>query len=164
LLMQNDFNSLESAFANMLQVAGRAGRGSKKGRVIIETTQVDNYCLEAIKNNDYIQFYKKEIEHRKRFDFPPYIDILEFEFTDRNYTNVKKEAQRLYEILSRNNRGRFKIYTPKSPYISKINNRYKVSITLKCKLTKIIYGLIYKCLNEYYTKSSKVSLKVLFIK
>ena len=61
LLAMNDFSASERAFSNIYQVSGRAGRSKKEGRVLIQTSDTDNYILKAVENNSYIDFFDKEI-------------------------------------------------------------------------------------------------------
>ena len=85
LLAMNDFSSSERAFSNIYQVSGRAGRSTKEGKVLIQTSDPSNYILEAVENNSYIEFFNKEIEYRKTFGYPPFIDILLFEISGQIY-------------------------------------------------------------------------------
>ena len=62
-----DFRASEKTFQLITQVAGRAGRGDKNGKVIIQTYQPENYVMENIKNSDYDKFYEKEIGMREYF-------------------------------------------------------------------------------------------------
>ena len=85
LLAMNDFSSSERAFQNIYQVSGRAGRGKKVGRVLIQTSDSENYIIQAVKNNSYTDFYKMEIDYRKTFGYPPFIDILLFEISGKRF-------------------------------------------------------------------------------
>ena len=71
-----DFRSGERTYQMITQVAGRAGRGEKKGKVIIQTYQPENYIIEKIQENSYINFYEKEIEKREILFYPPFSKII----------------------------------------------------------------------------------------
>lgn len=157
----NDFLSSERGFQNLLQVSGRAGRGSKKGRVILQAYDIENYVLECVKNNSYIDFYNKEIEGRKLFCYPPFSDMLLIELSGKFKSSVIKEATKLYDIFNVNNKSAYTIYSPKAPFIQKINNKYRVHILLKLNFCNKILELIYENLEKYdKIKDKNVSISI----
>lgn len=161
MLGMDDYLSGERAFSNILQVSGRAGRSNLKGRVLIQTNDPENYILDAVVKHSYNDFYEKEIEYRKTFGYPPFINIVLFEVSGRNFSYVKEEANRLYDVLVKNNDNLYKVYSPKSPFIQKINNKFRINIIMKSMLDSNSYKKIYEKLNEYELKrKSGVSLTV----
>ena len=163
LLALSEFSSNERAYENLSQVAGRAGRGDKKGKVIIETTDTENYIIEAVKNHDYLSFYNKEIEYRKIFEYPPFCDMLIFEMVSDNLDILKKDSITLYNILFKFNieNEYFKIFSPKAPHVQKLNNRFRINIVIKTKLNTNIYKYIYSKINEYdKVKNKNVVLNI----
>lgn len=161
MLGMDDYLSGEKAFSNILQVSGRAGRSNLKGRVLIQTNDPENYILDAVVKHSYNDFYEKEIEYRKTFGYPPFINIVLFEVSGRNFSYVKEEANRLYDVLIKNNDNLYKVYSPKSPFIQKINNKFRINIIMKSMLDSNSYKKIYEKLNEYELKrKSGVSLTV----
>lgn len=70
-----DFRSGERTFQLLAQVAGRAGRGEKRGRVLIQTYTPWHYSLEAAQQHSFSEFVKHEIEARKDLDYPPYAHL-----------------------------------------------------------------------------------------
>ena len=159
LISMNDYLSAERAFSNILQVSGRAGRSVKPGRVIIETSENQNYILEAVKKHDYIDFYQKEIEHRKMFNFPPFTDFVLIELSSIFYSKLKEDSIKLYNILNTSNK--YTVYTPKKPFVQRINSRYKINILIKCKFNMDFLKIFYEKLNEYdkiVNKDIKISV------
>ena len=71
-----DYRSNERTFAILTQVAGRAGREQKKGKVIVQTYNPENFVIEHAKNQNYEKFYNTEIELRKQLKYPPFCDII----------------------------------------------------------------------------------------
>ena len=67
-----DFRSSENTYSLLSQVAGRSGRSNKEGSVIIQTFNPDHYAIELTKRHDYLSFYKKEMDIRRRLKYPPY--------------------------------------------------------------------------------------------
>lgn len=155
LLAMNDFSSSERAFSNIYQVSGRAGRSTKEGKVLIQTSDPSNYILEAVENNSYIEFFNKEIEYRKTFGYPPFIDILLFEISGQNLQDVKKDAEKLYDILNLNNQNEYRVFSPKSPYIQKLNNRFRINVMIKARLNTKIYNDVYSKIKIFNTKKLK---------
>ena len=161
LLAMNDFSSSERAFQNIYQVSGRAGRGKKVGRVLIQTSDSENYIIQAVKNNSYTDFYKMEIDYRKTFGYPPFIDILLFEISGKDFKEVKAEAEKLYNILNFDNQNEYRVFSPKSPYIQRLNNRFRINVMIKARLNSKIYSIIYNKIKIYnIKKKSTVSMSV----
>ncbi len=155
LLAMNDFSASERAFSNIYQVSGRAGRSVKEGRVLIQSSDTDNYILKAVEHNSYIEFFEKEIEYRKTFGYPPFIDILLFEISGMNLQDVKDDAEKLYNILNYNNQNEYRVFSPRSPFIQKLNNRFRVNVLVKAKLNTKIYSQMYGKIKIYNTKKKK---------
>lgn len=161
LLGLNDYTASEKAFSNIYQVAGRAGRAKLPGRVLIQTNDTQNYILNSIEENDYEKFFESEIEYRKTFGYPPFLDIVLFELVGKDFDTVKKEAEKLYNILIQKNANEYRVFSPKSPYIQKLNNKYRVNIIMKTKLSTRIYNVIYEKIGVYNKyKKKNVSLTV----
>ncbi|GAU07715.1 replication restart helicase PriA [Desulfoplanes formicivorans] len=70
-----DYRATERTFQLLVQVAGRAGRGEKPGKVLIQTRNPEHHCWGFIKNNDYTGFFDQEIQLRKRFGYPPFVKL-----------------------------------------------------------------------------------------
>ncbi len=67
-----EYRAKEKIFQLLVQVAGRAGRGETKGRVIIQTRNKDHACWKYVQEQNYEGFYDEEIEQRKAFNYPPF--------------------------------------------------------------------------------------------
>lgn len=72
----SDYRAAERTFQLVTQAAGRAGRGSQPGAVVIQTYQPDHYSIRAAKTQDYEAFYKEEILYRKLMHYPPVWNML----------------------------------------------------------------------------------------
>ena len=70
-----EYRASERTFQLLVQVAGRAGRGDKPGKVFIQTRNPDHHCWNFIRTNDYSGFYALEIERRRRFSYPPFVKL-----------------------------------------------------------------------------------------
>ena len=76
LLNLPDFRAAERAFSLVAQVAGRAGRGDRPGRVLVQTRQPEHYALAAARDHDYEAFYAQETAFRRELDYPPFFDLV----------------------------------------------------------------------------------------
>ena len=135
------------------RLRGRAGRENEKGRVIIQTYNPENFCIEQAKKQDYDLFYETEIKLRKQLKYPPFCDIILFNISSNNEKKVEQSAKKLHEILKKNV-GKYKVqiemFNPVIAPISKIKNKYRWRIILKCKLGNNILEYINNSLEEYY--------------
>ena len=73
-----DFRAAERTFSLLTQVAGRAGRGEKPGKVIFQTYHPEHYSLQFAQKHDYISFYQQEIEYRKVLNYPPFSELVKY--------------------------------------------------------------------------------------
>lgn len=71
-----DFRAAEQSFQLLTQVAGRAGRGNRPGKVYIQTFRPKHYAVQAAAQHDYAGFYTAEIEHRRDAGYPPFRRML----------------------------------------------------------------------------------------
>ena len=98
-----DFRSAERTFQLLTQVAGRAGRGNLQGRVLIQTYHPEHYALFHASHQDYIGFYRQEIEFRRNLNYPPFIALASIMVKHPNYNYAFDNAQILKECLIRAN-------------------------------------------------------------
>jgi primosomal protein N' (replication factor Y) len=88
-----DFRAGERAFQVLAQVAGRAGRGARPGRVLIQTFQPEHYAVVAAAAQDYEAFYAAEIELRARYNNPPFTRIVRLMRSDPDQEEAHRVAQ-----------------------------------------------------------------------
>lgn len=155
MLGMNDYLSSEKAFSNIYQVAGRAGRSDLPGRVLIQTADEENYILKSIIDNSYTNFYEKEIKFRKNLNYPPFYDLILFEMSSLNLYELKNEAIRLYNILQKNSCDMYKVYSPATPFIQRINKKYRLNVLIKTKLNSQVYTILHKNILEFNAKRKK---------
>ena len=148
-----DFRSSENTFSLLSQVAGRSGRSSKTGRVVIQTYNPDHYAISFAKNHDYLGFYNKEMEIRKILKYPPfyYLCFIRISGKDPNY--IFGEANKIKRSLERN-----LLYTsilgPSTCSIFKVNNIYRYGIILKYKKEDNMKVILEKIIDHYKSNSN----------
>lgn len=94
-----DFRSPERAFQLVTQVAGRAGRGDSKGEVILQTYNPEHYSIELSKDHDYKNFYSTEIDLRREFLYPPFINLISLLIYGENNNKVETIARMVYNLI-----------------------------------------------------------------
>lgn len=117
-----DFRSLERSFQIMMQVAGRAGRKKKRGRVLVQTFNPTHWLLDMVIRGDYQSFYEKEIQERHHFVYPPFVRMMKLTLKHKEEDIVLHAAEAISKLLSPQLNDR--ILGPEKPYIPRINNQY----------------------------------------
>ncbi len=130
-----DFRSSERTFQLLCQVSGRAGRGVKAGKVIIQTYSPDNYIIETAARHDYLGFYYKEIDYRRRYNYPPFSQLVRLVFSHTNEELSKREAQRVYRLFldekAREAAVDFNIIGPVPAFAFRARGRYRWQLFLR---------------------------------
>lgn len=134
-----DFRSCERGFQLLTQVAGRAGRSELKGSVYFQTFNPEFFALETAKEQDYISFYKTEIEAREMFDYPPFSKIIRVVLSSENQYRAERSAEeiamRLRDVISnRNWTEPIAVLGAGQCVLERIQNNYRYQIIIKNKL------------------------------
>lgn len=160
----SDYRSSERTFQLITQVAGRAGRADKKGRVILQTYAPKHYVFRFGKNYDYIGFWKKEINTRMVTKFPPFTKVVRILMSSVNEQDVVDAARNVYKSMQnlQAQSGKF-VYmgASKSP-VTRMNGlcRYQVLARIEPKQFEQIIGEIYKIADENKSKKCNVFVEV----
>ena len=154
-LNTGDFRANEKTFDILVQVAGRAGRENLPGKVIIQTYNPENFCIQCSSKQDYHAFYETEIALRKQLKYPPFCDIIVIGITAQNKEKVKINSEKLYEILKKYNDDKLMLFKPLPAPIDKIKYKYRWRIIAKCNLTNSIIENVNRALDEYYELNNK---------
>jgi primosomal protein N' (replication factor Y) len=129
LLNRPDFRAFERSFHLMTQVAGRAGRRQKRGKVIIQTGNPDHWVIEKVMTHDYVGFYHSEIIERKNFFYPPFFKMIELTLKHKDEHVVDNASSAL--ALELRNIFKERVIGPEFPVVRRIQNLYLKSIKLK---------------------------------
>lgn len=131
-----DFRASEKTFQLITQVAGRAGRGEKSGKVIIQTYQPENYVMENIKNSDYEKFYEKEIEMRDILEYPPFSKTINIGFSHTDEKILEEVSNEFFHFIKRDY---VMVFIPNKSLVYKVKDRYRKNIFIKGEKSKINY-------------------------
>ncbi|MEK7447694.1 MAG: primosomal protein N' [Patescibacteria group bacterium] len=129
-----DFRASEHAFSLITQVSGRTGRGTKRGKVILQTYNPDNPILAMAARHDYEAFYESELPKRKELFYPPYSRIIHLLYSNKDLKKCEEESSALSkEIVQEIIKGNKNIVLvgPSPAFLPKINNLYRFQIILK---------------------------------
>ncbi len=127
-----DFRSSEKTFQILTQVAGRAGRGDKPGKVMIQTYHPKQYSILFSRLQNYPKFYAEEMKFRKELNFPPFARLILIRFTARDEKIVWDNANKVKSLLE--GVKNIKIFGPNQSYYYKIKSNYRVYILMKAAL------------------------------
>ena len=130
-----DYRSAERTFQLISQVSGRAGRGTKPGRVIVQTYRPESYAIVAAANQDYRTFYDREIEHRRTMGNPPFSKLIRLTFINTNSAAAERAATSYGEALrsARDERGAAgpNVMGPTPGYPARLRGRYQWQLNIR---------------------------------
>ena len=163
-----DFRAGEKTFQLLTQSSGRAGRGSKDGKVIIQTFNEENEVIQNTVMGNYEGYYRKEMELRKILNYPPFGRLIIIVVSSEEEEGLEKKAKKFYNILmaglniGTNPGGNEFVSEPFKAPIYKINGRYRYQIFIKFNRENItkVKNVIRKAMNEYKEKKIRISVDV----
>lgn len=131
-----DFRASERTFQLISQVAGRTGRGSKEGRVVVQSFNPRHYSITYAAAHDYEGFARKELEYRKQLSYPPFGKLARIVFRSSQEDKAKEKstlvADKLKEI-AKTKGNHLEILGPSPAPMTKINNQFRWHILLKAQ-------------------------------
>ena len=140
-LNNDDFKSQERTFDLLTQVVGRSGRGKNKGTAVIQTLTPENHVIRQAQQQDYDSFYDNEIIIRKAMVYPPYCDICSVCFVSEDEIKALNSSRDFLSELKSATSSEYKdvkiiVLGPMPPRLSKLNNKFRYRIIIKCKNNK----------------------------
>lgn len=155
-----DFRSSENTFSLLAQVAGRSGRSTKSGSVIIQTFNPNHYAIEFTKKHDYIAFYNREMAIRRELKYPPFYYICYIRISGKDKDFLTNESLKIKRALDRNV-GSAIILGPSPNNIFKLNNVYRYGIIIKYKTDESLYVALNKIV-DHYKSNQKIKIDIDF--
>jgi len=129
-----DFRASERTFQVLSQVAGRAGRGSLMGQVIVQSYAPEHYAIGCAAKQDYLSFYEQEISLRRQYQNPPFSRLARLLYANPNNALCQIEAQRMHHLLKqeRDSWGLdITLIGPSPAFIPRVRGRYRWQIILR---------------------------------
>jgi primosomal protein N' (replication factor Y) len=161
MLYHPDFRAFERSFQMMTQVSGRAGRADKKGKVIIQTYNVNHNIIQQVTHNDFGSMYKEQLYERLIYKYPPYFRLVKLTLKHKDFDKLKEGSMWLYQVLSQNLQ--IPVLGPEEPGINRIRNEYIRTIMVKIPQEGALVStkkVIQKMLNSFEAVAQYRSIKV----
>ena len=167
----SDYTAAERTFSLITQAAGRAGRGEKRGEVVIQTYKPDSYAVLAAKDQDYLSFYEKEIEFRDMMGYPPVRRLLlifmsspdeaKCEALSASVAAFVRALSREYMADSSGEKILISVIGPSTAAIYKINDIYRRQLYVKAESIDVLADIAERVSEflktcEHYNGSSVV--------
>ena len=159
----DDYRAHERTFQTLTQVAGRAGRGKDKGRVIIQTYNPDAFCIQYSQKQDYKLFYDTEIHLRKQLRYPPFCDIILIGVSSKSYKELEETSNKIYESLKakiHTEKLQILLYKPVPAPIDRIKNKFRWRIIVKCIVGEPIINAIDDTVKNAGNKNTKNDTRI----
>lgn len=161
-LFAGDYRAAERTFQLLTQAAGRAGRGSVPGEVVIQTYQPEHYSIVHAAAQDYEGFYEEEILYREIGMYPPAAHIMAVLVTGPDPERAQRLADKLAELAKGGElNGDLTVLGPGTASLSKLNDYYRFIFYLKSSDVKILAGQR-ECMEEYIQSLQKCPEQVQF--
>ncbi|QOG01509.1 primosomal protein N' [Flavobacterium sp. MDT1-60] len=162
MLHHPDFRAFERSFQMMTQVAGRAGRSEKQGKVVIQTYNPNHNTIQQVTTHNYIGMYKEQLYDRQIYKYPPYFRIIKLTLKHKDFDKLKEGSMWLYQVLSQNLN--MPVLGPEEPLISRIRNEYIRTILIKIPQNMNLGSTkktIQKMLNSFEAVAQYRAIKVI---
>lgn len=154
-----DYRSGEITYELLSQVAGRAGRKTSNGEVVIQTFNPDNPYIKYVTDNNYLGFYQYEMNFRRNTFYPPYCFIISMLISGKDLKMVEKESQSIFNYLNKNVCPKTKIYGPNAASIGKINNIYRYQVIIKYQKDENLFKTL-QYLDNMYASNRNINLDI----
>jgi primosomal protein N' (replication factor Y) (superfamily II helicase) len=144
-----DFRAAERTFHLLTQVAGRAGRGELKGRVLIQTFYPEHYAIQDAVKQDYISFFERELHFRRMMAYPPFTSLANVIVRDMNLEKAIRWSRQLSEYFSPHDGKGVRILGPATAPLARLKKEHRFQFLLKSPkrsvMTKLLSGAMAYC-------------------
>ena len=163
-LYVSDFRASERTFSLLTQVIGRAGRAKDGGVAVIQTYSPKNEIIRLACLQDYDKFYEGEIAVRRELSYPPFCDMVALTLTSSDEPELFAAAKKLSDSMINKLRSEyaglpFTVFGPFEAQVYRLNEKYRMKMVVKCRLTARSRGLFHSLLCEF-AKERGVTLSV----
>jgi primosomal protein N' (replication factor Y) len=127
-----DFRAVEKTYALLTQIAGRAGRGDRAGRVVVQTYLPEHYAIRAALEHDDEAFAEQELRFRRAFHYPPFTRMVQLLARDRNRDRART---RLEEVAGRLERhplaGELRVTGPAPAPLERLRGEWRFQLLVR---------------------------------
>lgn len=149
-----DFRAGERTFQVLAQVAGRAGRGDRPGKVILQTYNPEHFSIRAAQNQDFRAFYRQEIVFRRALKYPPFSRIIQLKIAGRDKRQTEILARSLGQVCRRLRqpddvlRKSVEVMGPIEAALARIAGKYRWQILLKGQRAGTLHRFVRRVMTE----------------
>lgn len=124
-----DFRSFERAYQMLTQVAGRSGRSTDRGKVVVQTYSPDHWVIRRVVEHNHVKLIEHELIERKNFNYPPYVRLIRITLKHSDESRVQSGAV----VLAKRLRQRFstRVVGPDTPSLARVNDLFHQELLLK---------------------------------
>jgi primosomal protein N' (replication factor Y) len=144
-----DFRAAERTFQLLTQVAGRAGRGELKGRVLIQTFYPEHYAIQDAVKQDYSAFFERELHFRRMMAYPPFTSLANVIARDTSLEKAIRWSRQLSEYFSPHDGSDVRVLGPATAPLARLKKEHRFQFLLKSPkrsvLTKLLSGALSFC-------------------
>jgi primosomal protein N' (replication factor Y) len=161
-----DFRAGERTFQLLAQVSGRAGRGDRAGKVILQTYNPAHFSITTARHQDFTSFYRQEIGFRKALKYPPFSRIIQFKISGKDPQETKKHSHQLGDLcrhIKATNTGNYQfieIMGPIEASLTRIAQRYRWQILIKSSNTGALHQFVDQLLSGHTADFTRRRVKV----
>ena len=155
-----DFRSAERTFQLLTQVAGRAGRHERPGKVIIQTYTPEHYSIQYASKHNYHAFFNREMSIRKRQAYPPYVYLTAITISHRDLMKTIAVSEQIATFLKNNLSQQAVVLGPAACVIPRIKDRYRYQCMVKYKNEPKLLETLQHILANYETELTQSELKI----
>ena len=167
-LYLDDYHAHERSFSLLTQVIGRAGRGKKPGRAVIQTFNPEHEIIELSKKQDYDKFFESEIKMREMLLFPPFCDIVLFSLQSDDEELLHRAAMQLRKAIEGRLAAEFSdikmlMYGPCEMQIYRINGICRMQLLCKTRMgarQRLLVSGVIKAFMKKYPRHIGISVDI----
>ena len=141
-----DFRAAERTFQLLTQVAGRAGRGTLPGEVLVETYYPEHYAIQIAARQDYLAFFERELQFRRMLHYPPFTALASILVRDTKIENAIRWCRQLSTFLAPQQSRGLKVLGPAAAPLARLKKEYRFQFLLKApkraQLTRVLADLL----------------------
>jgi primosomal protein N' (replication factor Y) len=141
-----DFRASERLFAQLMQVAGRAGRADKAGQVIIQTQFPDHELFNALRSQDYVSYANAMLLEREQVQFPPYVFTALLRAEANDFALVQKFLQYAFE-QARSLSNNVLVYDPVRPQMERLKGMERGHVLMQASNRAALQHLLKNLVN-----------------
>jgi len=147
-----DFRASERLFAQLMQVAGRAGRADKAGQVIIQTQFPEHVLFNALRTQDYVTYANSLLQEREQVQFPPYVFTALLRAEANDFALVQQFLQHAF-ALARSLTDKVLVYDPVRPQMERLKGMERGHVLMQATSRPALQHLLKNLVGELRGKS-----------